>query len=131
MYLWPNGAASTRKKISSPARWVRSDCSLGVTSVTEAHKVPGTEERKLPKNIYGREGYPVSGQLVISALLLGEVFARGVPLGCGRHRRAIKRDYVRVSPRPNAEARVASAAVVDRTLQRGSPAQGSRLSFTP
>ena len=45
--------------------------------------------------------------------------------------RTIKRDYVRVSPCPDAAHRDASAAIVDRPLQRGSPAQGSRISFTP
>jgi transposase InsO family protein len=55
--------------------------------------------------------------------------------------RTIKRDYVRVSPRPDAESprqsatrcrnRHASAASLDRPLLRGSPAQGSRISFTP
>jgi putative transposase len=38
--------------------------------------------------------------------------------------RTVKRDYVRVSPATECRGRVASAAVVDRTLQRGSPAQG-------
>jgi putative transposase len=42
--------------------------------------------------------------------------------------RTIKRDC---QPATECRGRVASAAVVDRTLQRGSPAQGSRLSFTP
>jgi putative transposase len=44
----------------------------------------------------------------------------------------IKRDYVRVSPRPNAElVRDAPAALLDRPLQPGSPTQGSRISFAP
>src|SRR5215469_2176149 len=44
--------------------------------------------------------------------------------------RTIKRDYVRVSPRPDAETVNASAASLDRPLQRGSPAQGSPIPFT-
>jgi len=43
--------------------------------------------------------------------------------------RTIKRDYVRISPRPDARS-VMCAAVLVRPLQRGSPAQSSRLSFT-
>jgi transposase InsO family protein len=43
--------------------------------------------------------------------------------------RTIKRDYVCVSPCP--DDRHASVTRVDYSLQRGSPAQGARLSFTP
>ena len=45
--------------------------------------------------------------------------------------RTIKRDYVYVSPRPNAEAVLRQLPSWIAQLQRGSPAQGSRLSFTP
>jgi putative transposase len=45
--------------------------------------------------------------------------------------RTIKRDHVRVSPCPDADTVMHSAVRLDHSLQRGSPAQGTRISFTP
>jgi hypothetical protein len=45
--------------------------------------------------------------------------------------RKIKRDYARVSLCPDAQTVMHQAVTVDHPLQRGSPAQGSRISFTP
>jgi putative transposase len=43
--------------------------------------------------------------------------------------RTIKRDYVRVSPCPNAETVMHQLSSWINALQRGSPAQGSQISF--
>ncbi len=45
--------------------------------------------------------------------------------------RKIKRDYVRVSPRADAQTVMHQAVTVDHPLRRGLPAQGSPISFSP